>query len=380
MAMKRLFFLVPLMLLTLTGCFRQASDELDALPQSVSIAVTPTFSNQTVLITPDVTPDLTEENTPLVVAQDATATLEDLPLMTATETPTPTATATITTTPTTTATATITPFGELSTTTPTTTATATATSTDALSVPLGQNSPTPLFNELPTNTPTATATATVPVMATLTPTPTPTLTLTITPSPTPTVTPDVLTPSVPIGPSAISTPTTAPTNEPLITPTDFAVGVQTIGGATATPRPECEYVVVAGDSLFRIALNLDITLAQLRAANPAVANTDIIRAGQRLTIPDCEESEDTVSRPSNVATGTPSGGGITVVVPADGTSQDRGILSSNQEYTVVAGDTLSKIAQRFNTTVDAIVRANNLSNPNSLSVGQRLIIPPATQP
>ncbi|HRF95899.1 MAG TPA: hypothetical protein PLZ51_11920, partial [Aggregatilineales bacterium] len=73
--MKRLFFLVPLMLLTLTGCFRQASDELDALPQSVSVAVTPTFSNQTVLITPDVTPDVTEETTPLVVAQDATATL-----------------------------------------------------------------------------------------------------------------------------------------------------------------------------------------------------------------------------------------------------------------------------------------------------------------
>jgi len=149
-------------------------------------------------------------------------------------------------------------------------------------------------------------------------------------------------------------------------------------GATATPRPECEYVVVAGDTLFRIAQKLDITLAELRAVNPPVANTDIIRVGQRLIIPDCEESESTISRPATVATSTPSGGGISVVVPADGNNVDRGILSTNQEYVVQAGDTLSRIAQRFNTTVDAIVRANNLSNPNNLSVGQRLIIPSGT--
>jgi len=368
MAMKRLFFLVPLMLLTLTGCFRQASDELDALPQSVSIAVTPTFSGQTVLITPDVTPDAepTEEETPMVVAENptetATATLEDLPLMPATETPT------VTSPPTTTETATITPIGELN--------TPTATATDALSIPLAvtEGTATPLFNELPTNTPTLTPTVTF--------TSTPTLTVTPQPTFTPTATPDVFTPSVPIGPSALSTPTESPTNEPLITPTDLAgSNISSVIGETATPRPECEYVVVAGDSLFRIALRLEVTLADLRLANPVVANTDIIRVGQRLVIPDCEEpANTTISRPSVASTRTPVGGGISVVIPADGTSQDRGILSSNQEYVVVAGDTLSRIAQRFNVTVQAIVTANNLSNANSLSVGQRLIIPPATQP
>lgn len=385
MAVKRLIFLVPLMLLTLTGCFRQASDELDALPQSVSVATTPTISSQTVLITPDVTPeftpdivvDLTEETTPMVVAQDATATLEDLPLMPATETPT------ITPSPTSTATATITPFAELETATPEI--------TETLSIPLVSTediTPTPLFGELPTNTPTPTATFTLTPTATLTetitpsPTATPTDIFTNTPTstPTPTATVDVFTPSVPIGPSALSTPTPAPTNEPLITPTDFAIGTQNQGtGATPTPRPECEYTVVAGDTLFRIAQKLGVTLVQLRAANPPVANTDIIRVGQRLVIPDCEETEDTsISRPANVATSTPSGGGISVVVPADGNNVDRGILSTSQEYVVQAGDTLSRIATRFNTTVQAIVNANNLTNPNQLSVGQRLIIPPAT--
>jgi hypothetical protein len=43
-------------------------------------------------------------------------------------------------------------------------------------------------------------------------------------------------------------------------------------------------------------------------------------------------------------------------------------------YTVGAGDTLSSIARRYNTTVDALRGINNLSDAR-LSVGQRLIIP-----
>ncbi len=44
-------------------------------------------------------------------------------------------------------------------------------------------------------------------------------------------------------------------------------------------------------------------------------------------------------------------------------------------YVVKSGDSLSAIAERFGTTVAAIVDLNNLSNPNSLSVGQVLRIP-----
>jgi nucleoid-associated protein YgaU len=44
-------------------------------------------------------------------------------------------------------------------------------------------------------------------------------------------------------------------------------------------------------------------------------------------------------------------------------------------YTVVTGDTLERIAQRFGTTVDALVVMNNLRDRNSLTVGQKLIIP-----
>jgi LysM repeat protein len=44
-------------------------------------------------------------------------------------------------------------------------------------------------------------------------------------------------------------------------------------------------------------------------------------------------------------------------------------------YTVKAGDTLSGIADLFGVTVDDIVRANNIADPNSLALGQVLTIP-----
>lgn len=44
-------------------------------------------------------------------------------------------------------------------------------------------------------------------------------------------------------------------------------------------------------------------------------------------------------------------------------------------YTIQAGDTLAGIAILFNSTVDAIIEANELDDPNAIFVGQQLIIP-----
>jgi LysM repeat protein len=43
-------------------------------------------------------------------------------------------------------------------------------------------------------------------------------------------------------------------------------------------------------------------------------------------------------------------------------------------YTVVAGDTLNKIAAKYSTTVAKIVKDNAIANGNSISVGQKLTI------
>lgn len=51
---------------------------------------------------------------------------------------------------------------------------------------------------------------------------------------------------------------------------------------------------------------------------------------------------------------------------------------SAEIYIVRPGDTLSKIAQRFNTTVEALVKANNIiRDPNLIRPGWRLLIPPS---
>ena len=46
-----------------------------------------------------------------------------------------------------------------------------------------------------------------------------------------------------------------------------------------------------------------------------------------------------------------------------------------QTVTVESGDTLGVIAKRFETTVDDFMRANSMSDPNKLKVGQTLIVP-----
>lgn len=44
-------------------------------------------------------------------------------------------------------------------------------------------------------------------------------------------------------------------------------------------------------------------------------------------------------------------------------------------YIVRQGDTLTAIAEQYGTTVEELMAANNLSDPNALQVGQALLIP-----
>lgn len=166
-----------------------------------------------------------------------------------------------------------------------------------------------------------------------------------------------VTPSSPLGPVTPDTPVpmiTTPTSTPsgLITPT-------ALPGADSSDG--CTHVIQPGDTLYRIAVKAGITVAELQNANPNV-NGDIIQPGDILNIPGCSASSESSVSPTDVPAAE-----APVVPPAGGTT-----------YTVERGDTLFAIAQRFGVTVQAIQDANNLSNPNQLSLGQQLIIPPKT--
>ena len=49
--------------------------------------------------------------------------------------------------------------------------------------------------------------------------------------------------------------------------------------------------------------------------------------------------------------------------------------ASGRTHTVASGENLSKISQRYGVTTDALMRANNITNPNFVRAGQKLTIP-----
>ncbi len=72
-----------------------------------------------------------------------------------------------------------------------------------------------------------------------------------------------------------------------------------------------------------------------------------------------------------------SKGGAFGIIPA---SQNDEAVSKNETYIVQSGDTIEKILIRFygqysKNSESSLMKANNMTNPNKLSIGQELIIP-----
>lgn len=108
------------------------------------------------------------------------------------------------------------------------------------------------------------------------------------------------------------------------------------------------YIVARGDTLRSLATRFGSTVDSIRASNPSITNANLIYEGQRLTIYATDPGDPPPPPP-----------------PPPG-----------QTYYVVKGDTLRKIASRFGTTVDAILKVNpRISNPNLIYVGQAITIP-----
>ncbi len=96
------------------------------------------------------------------------------------------------------------------------------------------------------------------------------------------------------------------------------------------------YVIQPGDTLFTIAQRFGVSLQALINLNQ-LPNPERLVPGQAILIP------------------------VTPPTPL--------------RYTVVAGDTLYLLAQLFNTTVNELVRVNNIADPNRIQVGTVLTIP-----
>ena len=110
--------------------------------------------------------------------------------------------------------------------------------------------------------------------------------------------------------------------------------------------------MIAGMVMLRIWDEVSRTLATL-PTDPTAIRADAPAPAVPLTAP--QQS----SAPA--AAGTPA------------ISTEIHVLQPN--YTVAPGDTLGSIARKNGTSVDALASINNLENRNSLSIGQKLIIP-----
>jgi LysM repeat protein len=117
-----------------------------------------------------------------------------------------------------------------------------------------------------------------------------------------------------------------------------------VGAASAD---EERHIVVAGDTVWDLALRYGTTVPAIVDAN-GLNSRALIRIGEVLTIPGA----------------TRDGEG-----PAAATASS---------YTVVEGDTLTHIARRYGTSIDAIVAANSIKDPSFIRIGQRLVIPGGT--
>jgi LysM repeat protein len=116
------------------------------------------------------------------------------------------------------------------------------------------------------------------------------------------------------------------------------------GGAAAGPAATTgdNHTVQRGDTLTRIALRYGVTVEALMRANGLTSGQNIY-AGQQLVIPGAASSS-----PAQAASPT------------------------SDTYVVQPGDSLSKVAQRFGTTAEALARLNGIANPSSIYTGQVL--------
>jgi LysM repeat protein len=122
--------------------------------------------------------------------------------------------------------------------------------------------------------------------------------------------------------------------------------------------------------MFRIAgMGVGSAASSLRGPAPAATQRP---AGQAA--PPAAPAGTGAQQPA-AATAAPAVATATVA-PQATTVRTPTAAPGQREHIVAAGDTLSAIATRYNTTVQAIIAANNLASSNTiLNIGQRLVIP-----
>ena len=130
------------------------------------------------------------------------------------------------------------------------------------------------------------------------------------------------------------------------------------------------YTVVAGDTLNKIAADFDTTAQNLRDLNGI--SGDLILVGQQLKVKGEVAQETTVEQTAPVAEETVET--EVEATPVVEETVNNYVADVNGNYTVVAGDSINKIAGQFGVSASELRAQNNLSS-DLILVGQSLAIP-----
>jgi len=133
------------------------------------------------------------------------------------------------------------------------------------------------------------------------------------------------------------------------------------------------YTIKRGDTLSHIAQWLKITMGEIRELNPGLKDASRIREGQVLKLPGYVNlnapKPRKVSRPKPAVKAADK--------PAAGAAPAAASAGAAGGYVVVSGDYPGKIAKKFGVTVDDLMKANKITDPKKLRIGQKLVIPGA---
>ena len=172
-----------------------------------------------------------------------------------------------------------------------------------------------------------------------------------------------------------------------LTSNNLSIGQRLLVKASGETSNGNVYVVKSGDTLYKIANQYGLTVNELKDLNGLTS--DSLSIGQTLVVGNSSSSgsNDTMYTvvPGDSLYAIANRYGVTVDELKAYNNLTSNMLSIGQIlkipshgneviYTVVAGDNLYAIAQKYNTSVNAIMNANNLTN-SMLSIGQKLIIP-----
>lgn len=117
------------------------------------------------------------------------------------------------------------------------------------------------------------------------------------------------------------------------------------------------YFVQKGDSLWKISRKFGTTVEALMEEN-GLTKSSVLKIDQKLYLPGTAGSLT----------------GVSQSVPTTSMSSGKVSMASGNVYTVVKGDTLSKIAKMYGVTVSSLKSANGLFS-DRINVGQKLTIP-----